>query len=130
MSEYYPAFLRQGYDDIDFLFAAGELQSRAQIVTTTSEKEQRERELTTCLSAPLSAPSSHLPSLPPPGGLSEADCSALQIQLSGHRRKVASAYGLKPYTTQGGCLAMTRRQLACARPPPPPPLPPPPAQRC
>ena len=57
MSEYYPAFLRQGYDDIDFLFAAG--------------------------------------------GLSEADCSALQIQLSGHRRKVASAYGLKPYTTQG-----------------------------
>lgn len=39
MSEYYPAFLRQGYDDIDFLFAAGELQSRAQIVTTTSEKE-------------------------------------------------------------------------------------------
>ena len=30
MSEYYPAFLRQGYDDIDFLFAAGELQNKAQ----------------------------------------------------------------------------------------------------
>ena len=57
MSEYYPAFLRQGYDDIDFIFAAG--------------------------------------------GLSEADCSSLGIQLTGHRRKVSSAYGLKPYTTQG-----------------------------
>ena len=51
MSEYYPAFLRQGYDDIDFLFAAG--------------------------------------------GLSDADCSALQIQLSGHRRKVRLAPPLR-----------------------------------
>lgn len=57
LSEYYPAMLRHGYDDIDFIASTG--------------------------------------------GLTNSDCAAIGVYAVGHRRKLCTNFGIKPFTAQG-----------------------------
>jgi hypothetical protein len=100
MSEYYPAFLRQVREGRDGGGREGR-EGAASFLTTILTHDSAIPSLPSHFLPPSSQGYDDIDFIFASGGLTDADCAALGIMLSGHRRKVMGAYGLKPYTSQG-----------------------------